>query len=672
MAAQAAAEDARDAAQGYATAAATSAVEASDSADAAALSASTAESAAGPTYASVPAGEAATVAGESFAVDNGDGTVSIYMRETVGSTLQRTLATTGALAASTGASLVGFIQSGTGAVARTMQEKAREWVSVKDFGAVGDGVTVNTQAFVYASSGENYSPVPGGTYLVRQSDLINESGFIGTSPQSIVRNNTDNERVLFFSNNGTIRNGYVRIENLRIEDGGTDSSDNFAAIFSYGVDLSRYIGNWVSPSTIGVSSQYGPNTLGPYSGNPATESQPNRQSRNNVYAFNDVNASSMGYEMFSSIRHRLVGNNAYNDTTGANSNAYRFTGYPGMPCDGNVMVGSTGQGYLNGISVQTATHYNSFSSFAFTDMSGNGVSLNPNTTYPSDHSGLNYFQGVVARANNGLYADNPSYSRFDLIASNCAANGVWLDKTANYGDGQSCIVDAIVKDSAIAAVIETDFNIVRITAADLTSNAITISGNNNIVDVVMDGVVNASARLSLSVSGNKNIVRCIAAGNSSPVTADVSVAGSDNHVVVMAAVGVSCTGARNTIEGNLGNVTSLAGSTDTILRGTAASVTRGGTNTDYTGLRKGSGRGQVSATSDANGEVTVTVTGLPSGLTAYALMAQYQGFSNNRYVVVKSVSVASNTLTAILRFRKDDGTAAASEAVFAYYSFAAY
>lgn len=84
-----------------------SAAQAAVSAAQAAVSASTAESAAGPTYASVGDGEAATAAGESFAVDNGDGTVSVYMRTVGGSTLQRTLATTAALAANAGATLVG-------------------------------------------------------------------------------------------------------------------------------------------------------------------------------------------------------------------------------------------------------------------------------------------------------------------------------------------------------------------------------------------------------------------------------------------------------------------------------------------------------------------------------------------------------------------------------------
>ena len=50
------------------------------------------------------------------------------------------------LAASGGSSLIGFRNSGTGAVTRTTQDKMRESVSVKDFGAVGNGVAIDTAA----------------------------------------------------------------------------------------------------------------------------------------------------------------------------------------------------------------------------------------------------------------------------------------------------------------------------------------------------------------------------------------------------------------------------------------------------------------------------------------------------------------------------------------------
>ena len=72
------------------------------------------------------------------------------------------------LAASTGSSLVGFIQSGTGAVARTLQSKNRDIVSIYDFGAVGDGTTDDStvvQACIDAHKGKTIT-IPYGTPLV--------------------------------------------------------------------------------------------------------------------------------------------------------------------------------------------------------------------------------------------------------------------------------------------------------------------------------------------------------------------------------------------------------------------------------------------------------------------------------------------------------------------------
>lgn len=56
------------------------------------------------------------------------------------------------IASSAGASLIGFIQNGNGAVARTVEKKLRERVSVLDFGAKGDGVTNDVAAFIAADT----------------------------------------------------------------------------------------------------------------------------------------------------------------------------------------------------------------------------------------------------------------------------------------------------------------------------------------------------------------------------------------------------------------------------------------------------------------------------------------------------------------------------------------
>ena len=82
------------------------------------------------------------------------------------------------LLAAGGAGMMGFSQSGVSAVTRTTQIKLRESVSVKDFGAVGDGVTNDRAAFLaaFVTLGTQ-----GGTVRYYDKHLIDSSLTVPTN-----------------------------------------------------------------------------------------------------------------------------------------------------------------------------------------------------------------------------------------------------------------------------------------------------------------------------------------------------------------------------------------------------------------------------------------------------------------------------------------------------------
>lgn len=81
-----------------------------------------------------------------------------------------------------GSSLVRFLQAGTGAVARTVQDKLRGAVDVKDFGAVGDGVTDDAAAIQAAitAAGSRGVHFPAGLYLCGAKITSTNSDFVIT------------------------------------------------------------------------------------------------------------------------------------------------------------------------------------------------------------------------------------------------------------------------------------------------------------------------------------------------------------------------------------------------------------------------------------------------------------------------------------------------------------
>lgn len=98
------------------------------------------------------------------------------------------------LGSSAGATKVGYIY--TGGVAQSVATKLAQTISVKDFGAVGNGTTDDTAAFVAAlaacpSGGEIYLP-PNATYLISQTLVL-------TKPVVIRGGAKENTKILFKS-----------------------------------------------------------------------------------------------------------------------------------------------------------------------------------------------------------------------------------------------------------------------------------------------------------------------------------------------------------------------------------------------------------------------------------------------------------------------------------------
>lgn len=114
-----------------------------------------------------------------------------------------------------------WTQTGTGAVSRTVDAKLKEFVSVKDFGAVGDGVTNDTTAIQNAlNSTAKTIYFPAGTYLVSGLTYYGAKKLIGDGSQNSILSYTGSGTCFVQSTPGTRIYGFI-IAGIKIQDVGT-------------------------------------------------------------------------------------------------------------------------------------------------------------------------------------------------------------------------------------------------------------------------------------------------------------------------------------------------------------------------------------------------------------------------------------------------------------------
>jgi len=172
-----------------------------------------------------------------------------------------------------GAGVVGFQQIGTGAIARTLQDKAREAVSVKDFGAVGDGVTDDTAAIQAAiDSGSARVNLMKGVYLftniIIKPSLREFVGVGAASADTYLKRKTGATGAAI-SWGGVSRNSLCFIGHFRM-DGNSEAGETYGldlSGFSYStfeniwVRLFRLDGIYADGSITPVDKQYSNNTF---------------------------------------------------------------------------------------------------------------------------------------------------------------------------------------------------------------------------------------------------------------------------------------------------------------------------------------------------------------------------------------------------------------------------
>ena len=184
-------------------------------------------------------------------------------------------------AASNGSSLVGYIASGTGAVAQTVQSKLRQTFNIKDYGAVGNGVADDTLAVQRAiTASDGVIIIPAGTFMIdpvtltagkqliglnRETSILKlrtalaGNGMINATAQEniVVENLTIDGGSLVGTKNGLIN--FYGCHKARIENNNFINTDqfaiacnsmNYAVIRGNVITMSQLVGAWIDTSTV--------------------------------------------------------------------------------------------------------------------------------------------------------------------------------------------------------------------------------------------------------------------------------------------------------------------------------------------------------------------------------------------------------------------------------------
>ena len=152
-----------------------------------------------------------------------------------------------------GDALIGFKQSNasgvlSGAVGRTVHQKLQETVSVKDFGATGDGTTDDTSAIQAAlNAGQNGAVYfPTGTYIVSSALTVNSFTHVfGSGYNAVIKTNSATANIF------NIGGPFVYISDISFDSSVTRTGGVFVDILS-GANRFRIQNFWMTNAFTGI------------------------------------------------------------------------------------------------------------------------------------------------------------------------------------------------------------------------------------------------------------------------------------------------------------------------------------------------------------------------------------------------------------------------------------
>jgi len=375
-----------------------------------------------------------------------------------------------------------YNQGETGAVDRTVVSKLQENVSVKDFGAVGDGVTDDTIAIQSAATYGGDIYIPAGTYIISDTIYLSSNTYLqGAGKGKSILYHADftdltDEAVLYANNKENIYIKDITVDGNRLNQTDDSAGNNHAISFENDCDNLDISGvetksaGYPTRSTFAIGLVFGQSTRVSVV---ACESHDNNHYGFNFYDCVDVSATanfahnngSHGFGSAGCTREVIDGNTAYNN---------------GVEADNTTPSGNSGHGIWIRNMVDTVISNNIVRRDVSLASGGNGITFKVDSGDPAGDSDMrntvitgNVVEGIRSddETSYGIYPHHATNGQHDLIITNNFVRdcdrGIYTLKMQRFILSENRVQDCtngIVFDDALDGIITN--NVVGDTTGD--------------------------------------------------------------------------------------------------------------------------------------------------------------------------------------------------------------